>query len=163
MHPELQAWLSLNEPEDKMLWKEPFWNQVMFVRDALIRALYNNGAEAEQNPVKVISTHTSKSIKLPVYQLTHGGMTITIRNNFYNWGVTVEANEELRYLSKPVFQLDTADSCFEGFPDNLRLKPYIETNRRSFSFAVGTDYQLWTAVYQLKQAYTEASNLSKSL
>ena len=91
----LQEWANANKPDDKMLWKEAFWDQIIFVRDRVAGILARTYDEY-RNLVCVIGTHTSKSIKCPVYRIhldlkpPAGGVDITMRYNFYNWNISIE-------------------------------------------------------------------------
>lgn len=80
----------------------------------------------------VISTHFSKSVELPVVQMTRPdlGLVLTMRNNFYNWKLSVSTPKPFKadftglfyeYPPRdPGWSGDHLSSCyFEGFPEDL--------------------------------------------
>ena len=85
MELKLQDWITKNIPEDKMLWEDSMEKQVFFIRGTLSQAFPIKTRE-EFNQFKdslmVISEHTSKSINLPVYQVSWKEMVCILRNNF---------------------------------------------------------------------------------
>ena len=66
----LQTWFMENRPGETMRYKESAEAQIMFVRDEI----FNFFKDELIDRLEVISTHTSKSIKLPIYHavLTNG-------------------------------------------------------------------------------------------
>jgi hypothetical protein len=122
----LQDWINANwlapnpqnpnyEPIDRLKEAGLFgakaaWSQAFFCRDALPWLL-----NCEQP--EVVGTHTSKSICLPVYRFAWNDipLTVTMRDNFCNWVVDIESEEEIpREL---LFDLPRSEhSCREGMP-----------------------------------------------
>jgi len=64
---DVTTWIRVNSPSDNMIYKQGFSDQVCFVRDTINQLFYENSQsgyeERKANPVLVINTHTSKSIK----------------------------------------------------------------------------------------------------
>lgn len=91
---DLLSWMRVYAPKNKMSFKRGYWHQTVFVRDELARMLNSNYEEYKANPVKVISTHMSKSIVLPVYYiyLEPFNTKIIMRNNFYDWKISIESD-----------------------------------------------------------------------
>ncbi len=97
MNIPLQEWITANNPSKKMLWKTSWSDQVCFVRDEIPTLLCMDGHEYKKwltikENITVISTHTSKSIKLPVYCIKANGDTFIMRNNFYDWTTLIYYN-----------------------------------------------------------------------
>lgn len=153
---KLHAWLQANIIDDKMLWKEAAGNQFEFLNSILPRAIFKDYKELEANPVMVISTHMSKSIELPVTQYKREGMILTVRDNFYDVGATIELPKEIDVSIIPWLNTKEVHSCREGFPDELLLASYDKSkDKKRFSFSSGDFYVFWAAVsaiaYQLKK------------
>ncbi|MGH6876113.1 MAG: hypothetical protein ACREHV_01910, partial [Rhizomicrobium sp.] len=133
MDSKLQKWISAAVVGDEMLWKGGFDHQVGFVRDVIV-GLVGAGLHYEDiEPIAdVVSTHTSKSICLPVYDLKREdlGLRFIMRNNFYNWKLSVISKKPIicdftgLFHTTPPVEPDytgnpLADVYFEGFPKSL--------------------------------------------
>ena len=91
------------------------------------------------------------------------GLTIVVRNNFYNWKMSVESERPiladfggLFHVTPPVERDYTGNPLaavyFEGFPEN-RIHPYYtEGDRRRWSAEIGGDEGLWTAVFLIMRS-----------
>ncbi len=158
---DLQKWFSCNDVSDEMLWKKSYVNQVIFVRDDL-NGLMQNCLEGEDRiSVKVISTHISKSITLPVYHLQRKNLNIILRENFYNWKMSVISSnpivtdfQGLFHTTPPIEPDYTGDELssvyFEGFPEELVFRYYEEQNKyykTRFSAKISSDYILYIVIY----------------
>lgn len=139
----LQEWINANEPKDDLLWKNDYWSQVMFVRDRIATLVSETYAEYE-SAITVVSEHTSKSIKCPVYRIERGGDIITMRYNFYDWNVSIESklplNDWVNDFDKPAGSCQCegmADYCFGSFKDN----------NLQFTIPIGDHYRLYTFFY----------------
>jgi hypothetical protein len=144
----LQDWAIAHQPDEKMFFKDGYWHQIIFVRDIVpcIFAKTHRGQETVQYGTKVISTHTSKSIRLPVYQVElEDRTTFTMRDNFNDWKVSVSSPREVKADFLDLFDPNMSiDSCYcEGFPENLVYGPYAK-NKREFTIALSSNYQLYT-------------------
>jgi len=168
MREPLQAWISAQLVPDEMLWKGSWGRQMQFVRDTIV-SLVGAGLDYEdrKNIAWVISTHRSKSIILPVYQLERPdlGLTLVLRNNFYNWKLSVISTRPigadfsgLFHTSPPIDPKYTGDSLhpvyFEGFPENLIFGYFIarrstRADRQQFSAEIQTDEDLYTTLFLL--------------
>lgn len=162
----LQEWINNNPVHDKMYWKTPFDHQVMFVRDRLV-PLFGAGLTYEQQKqiATVISTHRSKSIKLPVYLLTRPdqNLQIVLRDNFYNWKISVLSETPIQadfaglfYTTPPLEPDYTGEPLhpvyFEGFPRNLIFPYYSETDGRRWSAEIDGDETLWTSIFLMMRS-----------
>ena len=158
---DLQKWINCNNVPDEMLWKKRYENQFIFVRDKLNGLMQNNLEREDITPVKVISTHISKSITLPVYYLQRKDLHIILRENFYNWKMSViNPNfiladfQGLFHTSPPIEPDYTGDKLssvyFEGFPEELVFRYYEEQTeyyKTKFSAEICSDYILYIAIY----------------
>lgn len=149
---DLQAWANVNEPGDDLIWKRGYWDQICFVRDELGWLFRIMGDRA---PVTVASTHTSKSILLPVYEIKAHGMTIRMRYNFFNWVVSVEVDETRSWgvpdKFRDLFDREAVVNPIyaEGFKDEWVHGPYAE-DRRNFTCMLNSRYEVWTFCWLLR-------------
>jgi hypothetical protein len=149
----LQVWANANQPADSLIYKDGYWNQILFVRDVLSSALARNGEEymAIRESVKVISTHTSKSVLLPVFRIrvdNGAGVSaeFTMRHNFYNWIVSADCSWLVEADFIGLFNPKTRvhPVCCEGFPREAVFGSY-EENRRQFTIELPADnYHIFT-------------------
>lgn len=153
---DVTTWIRVNSPDERLLYKDGLGSQVCLVRDTIMRNMFysgefNSGRYKEFQP-KVISTHCSKSVLLPVMEidLREYGIKITLRNNFYNWNLSVESDIDVVYDHKGTIDDGAFGYCFcEGFPANKRFGKY-EENKKNFTVCITGDYQLYTFMYLLK-------------
>lgn len=93
----------------------------------------------------VVGSHRSKSIVLPVVQLEmpRNGTLVTIRDNFYNICVSVEAPFRLQNTRnfEDQFDLDSKGGYFEGFPEE-HIHDGFSKDSSKFSFTVGSFAEL---------------------
>lgn len=148
-YPLLLQWMRKQEIEDKMIWKDAAIHQEVFVRDELCHYLLHV-------PVFVVSTHTSKSIKLPVYRFRMlNGIIVTMRENFHGWVVSIKSPFTVT-LSEDLVHGDaggkgdvTAPYC-EGFKEDW-VYPYGDKDVRLSTFRVSGDYKLWALMRELNK------------
>lgn len=136
---DLLTWMRVYEPKNEMGYKKGYWNQTVFIRDEINRMFYSKYEDYKANPVKVISTHRSKSIILPVYYIFLEGYNtkIIIRNNFYDWKISIDSKysitgiEEFFKEKEPVNPrtevLEVADWwCCDNRVDSALRSPYLD-------------------------------------
>lgn len=156
---QLQEWANDNVPDEKLYWKDEFWTQIVFVRDRIARLFakdYDDLCAIRENRLKVISVHRSKSVLLPVYRLElENGMAFTMRNNFYDWKVSVESPDDVSINFEDLFrQNNTIPSMYcEGFPENLVFGAFPE-NRRQFTVELSGDFQLYTFLWLISRYHS---------
>ena len=125
---ELQKWIDANHPSDDMIWKLSWWDQVKFVKSIIPRAFLSEKFNVK---ISVIGSHTSKSIDLPVYMVEAPGIKFIMRNNFYDWKVSVMSMNPLPGLqkSKTFDHHEEINSCYcEGFKDSEVYGSYVNSN-----------------------------------
>jgi hypothetical protein len=151
---DLLTWCRVNEPEDKMIYKQGYWEQIIFVRDRLPNIWYEGGkdtCDSIRYNINVISTHRSKSIELPVYEIRipRYNLVFTMRDNFYDWKISVESKQLLDLDFMNLFDQDEKINSIycEGFPEN---RVYISYNdsinnkwRKNFTVSINSDYKLY--------------------
>jgi len=145
----LQEWANANKPKEDLIYKEGYWDQIIFVRDNVLGVLSRNYEEfvAIRDSAEVISSHRSKSVCLPVFQFKiTDGTIFTMRCNFYNWIISVnspnDVNVDFMDLFNPTQQL--LHVYCEGFPKELVYGPYSE-NKQKFTIEISAgDYYIFT-------------------
>lgn len=86
----LTEWIKNNYPKETMIGKSSFEHQINFFLFEIPRLISVSYADYITRPVKVISTHQSKSMKLPVCRYTlKNGVIIMLRNNLHDWKISV--------------------------------------------------------------------------
>lgn len=155
----LQGWADNNEPLDKMLWKQGYWDQIIFVRDkiaSIFASCYEEYIEIREN-IRVISTHMSKSITLPVYKVfTLDGIKLTIRYNFFNWKVSVDSLVDIDCDFGNLFNPEEKIKPIycEGFKNEWVFDSY-KNNKKQFTVEIQTKYELftflWLIAYSLRK------------
>jgi len=162
---DLQSWINKQTIGNDMLWKGAFGDQMQFIRDVLTGLLFaGHGLSREERntkSAKVISTHRSKSIVLPVVEFERPdlGLRLTFRNNFHNWKFSVLSEDPVEVDFSKLFPVTPptdptytgnplAAVYFEGFPED-RIYGYYSENPSKFSGEIWSDYALWTAMFLL--------------
>lgn len=149
----LQDWFNANMPAEALIYKDGMVDQVMFVRDAITGLLARSYFEYERLP-KVVSTHMSKSVRLPVYYFDSAYTKLIMRNNFYDWKVSVESKTgpldlDLEGLCGTE---EAIQDCYcEGFRTEWVLPAYAKSQER-FTVELRDRYHLYTFLFLLKRA-----------
>ncbi len=150
---DVTAWIRVNQPDERLIYAKGLGEQVCFVRDKIGSLLRSTYEEWNENPPMVISTHYSKSVKLPVFQinLEKYGIEMVLRYNFYDWKISVKSDRplELDYMGlfDPTKEI-SAIYC-EGFPKDKVYGSY-EQNHSQFTIELRSDYELYTFMFLLK-------------
>jgi len=158
MKTELQEWFMAHRAEDNMRFKGASESSIMLMRDTLVEPFFVTYDAMKQNPPMVVGEHHSKSIVLPVVQYRLGGLTITMRDNFHDWGFTVQSDRPLYFSSNTdaIFRRDEVYSCREGFPDELLLPAYNKSDLKNFGASTGNEFKAWTFIWLVRRAYEAA-------
>lgn len=153
---DVTTWIRVNTPSDNLIYKDGQGNQIVFIRDTIIRNMFYKGEydskKYDECQPKVISTHRSKSVLLPVMEidLLEYGIRLTFRNNFYNWNVSVESEQEVVFDHKGIINDESYHYCFcEGFPNDKIFGKY-EDNKKKFTICIDDDYNLYIFMFLLK-------------
>lgn len=134
---QLQEWANAHQPAETLIYKDSYWDQIIFVRDKIAGLLAKTYEEYKviQASMKVISEHTSKSVRLPVFRVELAdGTAFTMRYNFYNWKVSVISPRNVKADFMGLFNPNERihEVYCEGFPKGLVYGPYAE-NKRQFT------------------------------
>ena len=150
---DVTAWIRVNEPDKNLIYAKGLGDQVCFVRDILCPLLRSTYQEWIDNPPLVISTHYSKSVKLPVFQinLEKYGIELVLRYNFYNWTISVKSDKPLNFDYMGLFNpTEKILSVYcEGFPKDKVYGSY-EQNHSQFTIQIESRYDLYTFIFLLK-------------
>lgn len=161
----LHAWFMENRPAENMKYKDSAERQIMFVRDEVPEFF----TKSMLKTIEVISTHTSKSIKLPVYHVVlTNGLELILRGNFHDWKVSVsspfdiELPEEI--LTNLTLRGEKINSCYcEGFKDEWIFDSYME-NKKEFTIEIGSSlYSLYTFFFLLNVEVNKESKAIEAL
>ena len=150
---DVTAWFRVNEPDKNLIYAKGLGDQVSFVRDTLCSLLRSTYEEWRDNPPLVISTHYSKSVKLPVYQINMEkyGIEMVLRSNFYDWKISVKSDKPLDFDYMGLFNpTEKISSVYcEGFPKDKVYGSY-EQSHSQFTIEIGSRYDLYTFIFLLK-------------
>lgn len=146
----LQAWANANEPGKEMSFSGAYWSQITFIRDVFMYKIFADHLVK----LEVISTHTSKSIKLPVYKATlKDGTELILRDNMHDWKVSISATKPL-YFPKGTFNNDGLEAVgsqyCEGFKDEWVYPSYSE-NDTQFTVEINNEMHMQLFLYHLQQ------------
>ena len=148
------AWIRVNKPDEDLNYAKGLGDQVRFVCDRLYYLLMSTYEERRDNPPPlVISYHYSKSVKLPVFQITleKYGIEIVLRYNFYDWKISIKSDKSLDFdymgLFNPTKEISYLD-CL-GFPINKVYGSYMQSHSQ-FTIEIGSHYDLYTFIFLLK-------------
>ena len=138
-----------------MVFKKGYWDQIYIVRNRMRDFFKDRIKQA-----RVVSTHVSKSIQLPVMmvQLTDGTIFI-IRSNFYDWKVTVVSPTAI-ILNTSIFTCnEQVDPIYcEGFNKDWVLGPYSQNNKE-FTIELYDDQQFVYPMIALLVAALEKTTI----
>lgn len=147
---DLLTWSRANEPDKNLIYERGFWDQVLFIRDNINSIFYETYDEYMSNPVLVINTHVSKSVKLPVYEINveKYGLKILLVNDFYEWSVSVISDIPLNIDVKGLFDINKKiySVYCKGFKEENVLDSFKE-NKQQFTFQTSDNYKLYTLLY----------------
>ena len=133
------------EIEDKMIFKKSAIHQMCFVRDVVC-------AYFLKVPVFVISTHTSKSITLPVYRFRlNNGIVVICRDNFHGWVVSINSPFVISIPDDLTHTREDLKPCYcDGFGFD-QCYPFAIKNFRLSTFSVSDEYKFYTLMYYLNK------------
>jgi len=166
MYEKLQEWFNKNKPDENLIYKGGLWPQVKMFRDTIPSILARSQEEFRgiRDGVMVISTHTSKSVTLPVFELTWNDFRFIARYNFYDWKLSVRApvGVELSIDFLGLFKDKKINSVYcEGFRDEWVYWSY-EDNQRQFTIELYDNYQLYTFFWILRYHVHGGTHVKKT-
>lgn len=158
----LREWMADNIPDDKLRWKKSAQSQFLFFEDlgraVLVREHWADDEMRKASGTYVISTHTSKSVLLPVVELTTpNGIVFTLRENFFNYKVSVNSPFAVEVDFFDLFDPTEQPKFFEGFPgDGYNATPgegpsrvygpYADNNKQ-FSVELHMEWEVFLFVW----------------
>jgi hypothetical protein len=148
----LQEWMDANPVAEKYFAHDSAYNQMIYMRDQFSTRLYKS-YESWKNSAKVISDHTSKSVKLPVYFYdTEVGCKLIARDNFYDFKVSIISEIPVFDNFGNLFSRDVrvSSSCCEGFPKNLIFGSYYD-NPCTFTIEISNQHDMSILAFLLAE------------
>jgi hypothetical protein len=149
----IHEWAMVNKPSEEMHYERAFWEQIQFIRNITPSILMPDIPYDEaRDRLVVISTHGSKSITLPVVEIRLPEVTLTIRNNFYDWKVSVDSSFPIMCDFLNLFDQGkewTWAHC-EGF-ESSRIHGCYKNSKRKFTVELQDNFQMYTFMYILAQ------------
>lgn len=154
MNKMLLDWMRGWDIPEEMLWKKGAVHQAVFMRDTVCVDLL-------KVPCFVVSSHTSKSIHLPVYGLImRNGVKVVARYNFYDWKLSIElpkVNTNLQFptdLVRGGIKDKIPDYYLEGM-GRFWSYPAYSPKAKKFTIEVNDEHQVYVIMYVLKNAFPE--------
>jgi hypothetical protein len=133
---------------DSLIFKKYAYEQIKDINDVFVLSML-------KVPVFVISTHTSKSCKLPVYaMMLKNGIKIIMRCNFHDWVISIMSPIEISINDNLVFghhqTYDIPPQYCEGFKNEWVFK-YNTKNFKNTTVYVNDNFKLYTLLYLLNE------------
>lgn len=159
----LQYWMRKWQLDENLSFRDEAIRQASWVREKIAGYLL-------KSKCFVVSTHNSKSCVLPVYYIKmRNGVKVIMRNNFFDWKVSVEIPSEYADLPSNYIPDDclsysvvenTTDkiaNCYlEGFKPEWCYGSYKPKKPgKKFTIEVPDDEQLFCVLHALKHAYKD--------
>jgi len=153
----LQEWANANKPAEGLIYRKGYWSQITFIRDDVPEIFARSDEEYKklQEGIQVISWHTSKSVRLPVFRIElPDGTVLVMRYNFHNWIVSASSprdiDDMLMGFLSPEDEAIHRVYC-EGFPQDLVYESYGQ-NKRQFTIELDSGYYcLYTFLFLFDQ------------
>jgi hypothetical protein len=152
---DFQTWINENRPAENMHFSNAFTHQVVFLRDTIPKIFFSTYEDYIDPANKiVVGSHTSKSISLPVLKYILPECEIILRNNFYNWKVSVIAKHPVKINFMNLFDpTENISSVYcEGFNEEDVFGSFNE-NKCAFTIDLADDYTLYTFLYLLQNKH----------
>lgn len=151
---DVTAWIRVNEPRETLIYRKAQGEQVCFVRDVINdRLVFADKGWDEHDDPMVISHHYSKSVKLPVFQITREdlGIEFVLRCNIYDWKISVKSEKPLDFDFMGLFDSKEVVNryCCEGFPEDKIYGSY-EQNPSQFTIEIGSEYNVYAFFFLLR-------------
>lgn len=141
----LREWIDGNHPDEKLIYKDGLYRQAEIVERMAAQLLHKVRLDGDtlykqyKNMIKVISTHTSKSVLLPVYYIAWRGAEFVIRYNFHNWIVSVNSFNQRPDFEGAVNEKEVVSCYAEGFPIEYVFGSYAK-NKSQFTCEFEDEY-----------------------
>lgn len=138
----LTDWIEANAPKEEMFWcgnAKAQFELLMRLRSVLFSNEFTGDRCAS-----VIGTHRSKSIELPVVEFQLPKLRLVLRDNFYNWKVSVQSDDAIDIDPSGLFDPSIEhSSCYcEGFAEWDVFDSYVK-DKRKFTIEIFDDKKLF--------------------
>ena len=158
----LTEWKSDNPVSETMGWKDAAYDQFSFFgvlpRCFMKREEWRDEKTARSSFPYVIGTHTSKSITLPVVEYrTPSGIVFTIRENFYDYKISVKSPHPIRCDFDDLFDPTRVihSVYFEGFPKD-RVYGSYQQNPQQFSVELTSEGEVYVFMWLVHRSSSSA-------
>lgn len=166
--PDCYAWLRVQRPRETLIYKEEQSHQVNFIED-IMWLFYKNKArewlesDYRTNLPRVINTHTSKGVTLPVFKLAVPILEVTFyaRCNLYDWVISVDSNNSIDANFHHLFKEDTRALYTQGMKEEYVFGPYSKDHKQ-FTVELRNYYQVYTFFYIIADYLYELYDLEIS-
>ena len=150
---DLTTWMHVNQASES-LYSEDMSEYVNWVYTYIGVGLF--GRFDKMSNVQVIAIHMSKSIRLPVMELTvkELGVRFTFRYNFQDWVVSVESIKDIVFDFGDIFTDDNHHLC-QGFPSERVFGKYIDNNKK-FTVCIKGDNRMETFMNIIKEILSDS-------
>lgn len=147
---DVTAWLQVNKPSDTLYYANELVPQIRFVRDTICSIFSHSFEDDSPNPTMVIRTHTSKSVRFPVYSIyiEKYHLELILRCNLYNWIISISSEHPLTFDNLKLFNkgLPVEPAYCEGFPRDKIYGTYYD-DQSKFTIKLDSNYELYTYFY----------------
>ena len=140
-----------------MLWKKAYESSLNFVQIDIGHLLASKLEQKDKVEITVCSTHTSKSILLPVFEIKWNigeiKLLIRMRDNFYNWKISVECSRILSGIDLDELittEEDISPIYCEGFKKEW-VFPNYQINQRTFTIEIIDTKQVYIFFWLLRR------------
>ena len=145
---KLSEWCAENEPRSLLPYARGYDDQISFVQNDILALLAETHEVFKKisEEVLVISTHTSKSVELPVFYIKLlDGTSFTMRCNFFNWKISVSSPRDVVAHFMGLFDPNAEiEACYcEGFPEESVYGSYWG-DQRQFTFELFDNFMVYT-------------------
>lgn len=160
----IKEWIKNNQPDEDLIYKDGLHSQVGFVFETIPSIFARSFAEYKgiQDRIKVFGTHHSKSVCLPVFYVQWQNLTFIMRNNFYDWKVSIRTTHHIPEINK----IDWRDLVYDGVTKQIH-HVYCEGMKESnvyppiseygkddyaskFTIAISDNYKLYAFLWILR-------------
>jgi hypothetical protein len=163
VHTSLKEWFKAHPSEEKYFAYSSFMMQMNFFNSVIPQLFTKSYEEAKAfiAKSKVVGEHTSKSIHLPVVLFhLNDNTTMVVRNNFTNWKVSINSEEEIICDFMELFDPQEKEKSVycEGFHWQDVYGPYSE-NKKQFTLNLDSTYDFYTFLYILQNHFKQKAHL----
>lgn len=142
----LSVWIANNQPKKQMFYVGACGEQFAFI--AKLQSILFSDPRTADRCTAIIGMHGSKSIDLPVVEFQLPNVRLVMRDNFYDWKVSVQIDEPIDVDVVGTSFIELFDptqehsSCYcEGFSEHDVFGSF-DSDRRRFTVSIGNNDNL---------------------